>query len=89
MQIQKTKLPEGSIGIAELMGVTREEIKACSYYPQIRTLFKDYNLSNKGAKRKAELILALEQISSKCNEEGITFLSAGVDKAIEAVRYNY
>ena len=40
----KTKLPEGLTGIATLMGMEKEEVKAWPHYSEVRALFKDYNM---------------------------------------------
>lgn len=86
MQIMKTKLPEGSTGIANLMGMQKEEVKAWPHYGEVRSLFKDYNLDFLS---KEDLVNKLIEVSAKCAEAGIHYFSTGVDKAIRAIQICY
>lgn len=86
MQITKTKLPEGLTGIANLMGMTKDEVRAWPYFANVRALFNDYNL---GVLSKECLVDGLIDVSVKCAEDGIHYFSTGVDKAVNTIRVCY
>ena len=58
----KTKLPQGTNGIAKLLGMTPDEFRACKYYEEVRTLFSDYNL---GYIRRSVLVEKLTEIKER------------------------
>lgn len=84
--MMKAKLPEGSNGIANLMGMQKEEVRAWPYYTEVRSMFKDYNLK---VLSKEQLVEKLIGVSVKCAEDGIHYFSTGVDKAIGTIRICY
>ena len=86
MQMIKTRLPEGITGIANLMGMSREEVRAWPYYTEVRGLFKDYNLR---ALKRENLIEKLYDVSLRCANSGIYHYSTGIEKAIASIRTFY
>lgn len=82
----KTKLPISLQGIADLMEMNREEIRAWPHVREVRELFKDYNF---GALPKENLISKLYNVSLKCANEKIYHYSTGIDNAVSAIKLFY
>lgn len=90
----KTKLPITVSGIADIMEMSTEEIRAWPLFGEVRELFKDYNFK---VLSKDKLILKLLAVSEKCaiksvdehEKGGYYHYSTGIDNAIAAIKLCY
>lgn len=82
----KTKLPEGLTGIAEMMEMEKEEIRAWEFYKEVRNLFKDYNFKVLDKEKLTSKMLA---ISEQCANKAIYHYCQGIDNAICAIKACY
>lgn len=86
------KLPVTVSGVAELMQLSNDEIRAWPHFGEVAKIFEDYNY---GMLRKEMVIARLLNVSAKCANEsadetvkgGQYHYATGIDNAILAIKF--